>query len=282
MRKIEVDRIQDKTNTGLQVKVFKTDQNQQAKVEAAHRDDHYIFFLLTCGSGTLIVDLENITVSAGQLYYILPSQIHYRVKSDCAEGWFLAVDASLIPIELRTVFENGSDTQIPVKLTDYELTQYLMVLKILHNEYSGQRDDIYFLPIIYGLVKSFMAMAASTFNHSEEQENNLNQAHTLTRQFKILLVENSHTIKSPSAYASKLNVTPAYLNQTVKRVTGSTISYWIQQELYNEAKRLLYHTEIAIKQVAYELGYTDYSYFVRFFRKTSGLTPSQFRINNRK
>ena len=86
MNSIPVDQLQNKTSVGLQIKVFRpNDKHQNTE---AHRDDHYIFFLLTNGIGTLKVDLQDIVVTAGQLYYILPSQVHYRIKATDAEGWF--------------------------------------------------------------------------------------------------------------------------------------------------------------------------------------------------
>jgi len=68
-----------------------------------------------------------------------------------------------------------------------------------------------------------------------------------------------------------------HLNETIKKATGSTVSYWIGQEIFSEAKRLLNYTDADVKQIAYELGYADQAYFVRFFRKLSGLSPLGFR-----
>jgi AraC family transcriptional activator of pobA len=284
MKSIPVHQLQDKTSVGLQIKVFGPNDKHQNETESAgaHRDDHYIFFLLIRGSGTLKVDLQDIVLNAGQLYYILPSQVHYRIKTDGAEGWFLAVDTSLIPPDSRDVFERRLTLQVPCTLTDYELKQYSNLLDLLCNEFTERLYDKYYLPIIHTLVQSFLAMAASTYNHLETTENKHTRSAELARQFKNLLTTNSHTVKSPSAYASKLNVSPGYLNEAIKKVTGSTISYWIQQEMFSEAKRLLYHSDVDVKQIAHELGYTDCAYFIRSFRKASGLSPLKFRMLNRK
>ncbi|SHN36293.1 AraC family transcriptional regulator [Mucilaginibacter sp. OK098] len=283
MKSIPVDQLQNKTSTGLQIKAFRPgDEQHETKNAGAHRDDHYIFFLLTNGSGTLKVDFQDIALTAGQLYYILPSQVHYRIKTDRPEGWFLAVDTSLIPPDLRDAFERRLNLQAPCSLTDYELKQYSNLLNLLRNEFIERQDDKYYLPIIHTLVQSFLAMAASTYNSVETIENKHTRSAELARQFKSLLTAHSHTIKNPSAYASKLNVSPGYLNEAIKKVTGSTVSYWIQQEIFSEAKRLLYHSDADVKQIAHELGYTDYSYFIRSFSKAYGLSPLKFRLLNRK
>ncbi|MDP9077848.1 MAG: AraC family transcriptional regulator [Bacteroidota bacterium] len=282
MKSIPVDQLQNKTSAGLQIKVFRPGDQHRSETEIAHRDDHYIFFLLTNGTGTSKVDLQDIVLTAGQLYYILPSQVHYRIKTDRAEGWFLAVDTALIPAGLRDVFEGRLNLQTPCRLTAYELKQYSNLLELLHNEFIERQDDKFYLPIIHTLVQSFLAMAASTYNHLGSAENKHTRSAELARQFKTLLAVNARTIKSPAAYASKLNVSPGYLNEAIKIATGSTVSYWIQQEIFNEARRLLYHSDADVKQIAYELGYTDYAYFIRFFRKASGLSPLKFRMLNRK
>ncbi|WP_184549454.1 AraC family transcriptional regulator [Mucilaginibacter sp. FT3.2] len=284
MKSIRIDQLQNKTNAGLQIKVFKPDDKHQKIAENSdvHRDDHYIFFLLTDGSGTLKVDLQDIIITAGQLYYILPSQIHCLIKPDRAKGWFLAVDTSLISADFSDVFEHRQNLQLPCTLTDYELKQYSNLLNLLLNEFTERQNDKYYLSIIHTLVQSFLGMAASTYNYVVTAQNKHTRSAELARQFKKLLAANIHTIKSPSLYASKLNVSCGYLNEAIKKVTGSTVSYWIQQEIFSEAKRLLYHSDVDVKQIAYELGYTDYAYFSRYFRKVSGLSPSEFRIISRK
>jgi AraC family transcriptional activator of pobA len=281
MKSIPVHQLQDNTSAGLQIKVFNADDEKQHKPQNAHRDDHYIFFLLTNGSGTLKVDLKDIVLTAGQLYYILPSQVHYRIKTDRAEGWFLAVDTSLIAANLKDVFERRLNLHLPCNLTAYELKQYTNLLNLLHNEFAERQNDKFYLTIIHSLVQSFLAMAASTYSAAKNIENTHNRLAELARQFKDMLALHSHTIKSPSTYASKLHVTMGYLNEAVKKVTGSTVTFWIQQEIFSEAKRLLYHSDADIKQIAQELGYTDYSYFIRSFRKASGLSPLKFRMLNR-
>lgn len=285
MKSIPVHQLKDQTSTGLRIKPFQpNDQEQKEQQNSdAHRDDHYMFFLLTAGTGTLKVDLQDIIVNAGQLYYITPSQVHYRIKANDAKGWFLAVDTSIIPVNFKDVFEQQLHSQSPCNLTKYELKQYSRLLTLLNEEVIKRQNNEFYIPIIHTLAQSFLAMAASSYNKAQQPiEKKLIRSSVLAREFKNLLVENSHTMKSPSDYASKLNVSLGYLNESIKKATGSSVSYWINQEIVNEAKRLLYHSDFDIKQIAHELGYTDYAYFSRVFRKASGLSPSEFRRSNRK
>ncbi|MDR1882538.1 MAG: AraC family transcriptional regulator, partial [Prevotella sp.] len=101
-------------------------------------------------------------------------------------------------------------------------------------------------------------------------------------QFKSLLADHLKTVKSPAQYASMLHLSPSYLNEAVKGVTGFPVSYWIQYAVTLEAKRLLFYTEKSISEVAFELGYDDNAYFTRLFTKASGVSPTRFRANYRK
>ena len=55
------------------------------------------------------------------------------------------------------------------------------------------------------------------------------------------------------------------------------VSYWIQHELVLEAKRLLYYSDLTVKEVAFALGYDDHAYFSRLFSKVTGMSPGSFR-----
>ena len=282
MKSIPVDQLQNKTNTGLQIKAFKADDEPEQKHrDSVHRDDHYLFFVLKKGSGTLKVDFQDIEVTAGHIYYVLPSQIHSRVKGNRAEGWFLAVDVALIANDLRAVFENRLNLQLPCHLSEYELTQYESLLGLLQNEFTQRRGDPYYRSIVHTLVQSFLGMAASTYYSLAAIANKHTQSAEISRKFKNLLSMHIKAVKSPSAYASMLHISTGHLNAAIKNITGSTVSYWIQQELFTEAKRLLYHSDAAVKEIAHELGYRDHSYFIRSFRKACGSSPSKFRLLNR-
>jgi len=284
MKKIPLDQLQAKTNLGVQIKTFLPDGtfDQKAADLGAHRDDHYIFFLLKKGSGSLMIDLQKVDLKAGQLYYILPAQVHHYIRTHGAEGWFLAIDTSLVPAECRNVFEGKLSLQLPCTLQPALLKQYLYVLTLLQERYAGANKARFDRLVIRALLQSFLAMAANAYDDLPEPNHTLSRPAELARQFRMLMAKNIRAIKSPSGYSTRLNVSQSYLNESVKRITGFSIRYWIQQEILLEAKRLLYYSEFNIKQISYELGYEDPSYFSRFFRKAAGMSALEFRALYRK
>jgi AraC-like DNA-binding protein len=78
-------------------------------------------------------------------------------------------------------------------------------------------------------------------------------------------------------YASELSVSPNYLNEIVKKVTGQSAGYHIRQRIGLEAKRKALHTGMCMKEIAYYLGFSDLAHFSKFFKLTTGKNFSDMR-----
>ena len=96
---------------------------------------------------------------------------------------------------------------------------------------------------------------------------------------KNLLAAKLTAEKSPSAYAAMMNISELYLNEAVKAVTGLNVSTFIRCQVILTAKRQLAYTSLSAQQVAISLGYDDYAYFSKIFKKETGLSPTQYRKN---
>ncbi|MEQ9442505.1 MAG: helix-turn-helix transcriptional regulator, partial [Cyclobacteriaceae bacterium] len=100
---------------------------------------------------------------------------------------------------------------------------------------------------------------------------------SIANHFRELLFANIKSQHRVSDYAAQLSITPNHLNKSVKAITGKSPTKWIDETLVLEAKVLLYQTDLAITEVAAEIGIFDASYFTRLFKKYEGLTPLEFR-----
>lgn len=85
--------------------------------------------------------------------------------------------------------------------------------------------------------------------------------------------------KRPSKYASMMNISEVYLNEAVKAATGLSVGAYIRSRVLIQAKRFLVYTTMTAKEIAYSLGYDDYAYFSRMFRKYVGVSPSVYPRN---
>jgi len=284
MRDIPVHQLQERVSTGLEIKHFLPDDipGEREEKMGAHRDDHYIFFMMEEGSATLMIDFHELELRENTLYYILPGQVHHRLRTNVSNGWYIAVDTLLIPPDYRDVFENQLLLQQPFILDEKQLQQCRNLLELIYEKYNENEHDAFHLPIVYSLLQSFIGIAAAGFSTLHNTSTNLSRPAQLSQQFKKLLVQHVCSTKSPSDYASKLNISEPYLNEVLKKTTGLSVSYWILNEVMLEARRLLYYSQLNVKEITHKLGYDDPAYFSRLFKKATNITPLAFRERYRK
>ncbi|CAG4997664.1 HTH-type transcriptional activator RhaR [Dyadobacter sp. CECT 9275] len=126
-----------------------------------------------------------------------------------------------------------------------------------------------------------VALVVSQYLEQSASSGTLARFESITKAFRKILERDFITVKKPAEYAQALNISTAYLNECVKNTTGHSVSYHIQERIILEAKRLLYHSNQSVKEIAAELGYDDYPYFSRLFSKVTGHTALSFRKKNR-
>ena len=78
-----------------------------------------------------------------------------------------------------------------------------------------------------------------------------------------------------------MNISPKHLNRITQTVMQKTASEIITERVILEAKRMLIYLDESLVEIAFRLGYEEYSYFARVFRKNAGITPSQFVKNHK-
>jgi AraC family transcriptional activator of pobA len=92
-----------------------------------------------------------------------------------------------------------------------------------------------------------------------------------------LTSQNKTTTPTVSLIAKQLFVNSNYLNSSIKNLTGKTASAHIQEKILLEAKSFLLHTDLQVSEIAFKLGFENTSYFNRFFKKSTNLTPTEYR-----
>lgn len=283
MKDIPVHQLKERASLGLAIWRYDIGDARSSKgILDAHRDDHYIFFVIDAGDASLMIDFTEVGFFKNTLYYVLPGQVHHGIRYEQAAGWFLAVDTMLIPPDYRKVFEGQLALQKPYLLDDVQMKQCMGLLDLLLQRFLEHEKSTFNVSIVHSLLQSFIGIAAGCYAEINDTDVRVSRPVELSQMFKQLLVDNYIAIKSPSVYAGMLNVSESYLNEVLKKVTGFSVSYWILNEVILEAKRLLYYSECNVKEVAHALGYGDHAYFSRLFKKTEGVTPLTFRTTYRK
>lgn len=104
---------------------------------------------------------------------------------------------------------------------------------------------------------------------------------TLDRFLK-LVAEHHNTERKVAFYADRMCLTPKYLSKLVKGASGRSAPEWIDAFVIMEAKNMLKYSDMPIKEIVYRLNFPNQSVFYKFFRKHTGLTPSDYRKGNGK
>lgn len=240
-----------------------------------HRDDYYIFLLVEEGKDTVLIDFEEREITGSNIYYILPGQVHHSGGKINACGWFLAVDSLLVKSEYKEIFEKAIIAGYTPKPNEDTINALRSCATIIYKRLQSNKQNIG-QQILHDLLSAYIGMIAEVYQEGLFPSANKRSA-IITYEFKNLLSVNYRSMKQPSQYAAKMNISPIYLYEAVKQTTGQSVSNYIHNEIVIQAKRLLFYSDKSVKEIALELGYEDYAYFIRLFTKTSKLSPTQFR-----
>lgn len=249
----------------------------------AHRDDHYIFMVHQEGTSTYMVDFQEYELQGLGLNIILPGQVHEILGVNEMKGWHVAVEAHALDQATVSMLQEIPDQTRWLPLNPGEELSILACLEMMKERLEYKQEQPFNKSILHGLVRAFVGMMAEIYagrcHHASQKESRSQQ---VTAQFKTLINQQFKEEKSPAAYATQLHLSPSYLHELVRDATGLSPTHWIQQEVMMEARRLLYYSDLSIKEVGYELGYEDPTYFSRLFRQTVGVSPARFRQHFRE
>lgn len=269
---------QDKSvKNGVYLKELAPQTLEEDIIGLTHRDDYYVFILVLHGSFRIHCELQTHQLQTGDLFLIKPYQIHtVEEYSGDFYAHFLSIQDFRIPDELSYLLFNLPNTQQHLSLKTEESQTLLDTIHLLRT-YESQQEE-YTTEITNGLFQAIIYKIGSLFKEKTRvpEVSAINQSNVITSKFKRLITTQTH-LRQPSYFADLLFITPAHLNDCVKKTTGQTVSYWLKKSIIDEAKRLLYYTTKSVKEIAFELGYEDHTYFSRLFKKHVKQTPLQFR-----
>ena len=248
------------------------------EVERPHRDNGHLFILQEKGTTHIEIDFQKHSIEASSIIYIHPDQIHRLIDFENATitSWIITSE------NLHQGNLESLEDLTPLDALALPAETFSMISKMasLCIQFSERKHEKLFNSILKESFNTLVALVASQYLAQPKNTDNYTRFEVITKSFKFSLEHEFTTVKSPMTYAKYLNISTPYLNECVKTATGHPVSYHIQQRVILEAKRLLYHSNKSIKEIAGELGYDDYSYFTRLFVKVTGSTPVIFRTKN--
>ncbi len=244
----------------------------------SHRHDRHSFFLLESGTVHIDIDFQTYTIEPSSVIYIHPDQVHRTTAFEniIVSSWAIN-NENLNPDYLKLLEEITPAKPLVLTKETFCIISEAVSLSI---KFSERKNDKLYHSLLKDSCNALIALVISLYLDEAKSTDKLSRFDSINKAFRELLERNYTTTKRPAEYAQKLNISTAYLNECVKNTTGFSVSHQIQQRVVLEAKRLLYHSDQSVKEIAAELGYDDYPYFSRLFTKVAGMTALAFRNKN--
>lgn len=240
----------------------------------AHRHDFYELFFFTEGEGQHRIDFKEFDIKPNKIYMLTPGQVYEMKDVDC-KGYVIAFSNELFyqiqkieNLSFNPLFYN-SDNSHSITIDSYNKGVFLNLFSLLRNEYLKPQFNT-------NLIRNYLsAILINCLDYVDEKAE-----HKITERIMILLEEINRSFISErkvTYYANKLCLSSKHLNDLCKQSLGKSVSLLIHERLILEAKRDIAFTDKDIKEIAFELEFSDPSYFTRFFKKNVGATPEEFR-----
>lgn len=250
-------------------------------IEKPHRHDFYVTVIFTKGTGIHEIDFQKYDVSEGSLFFLSPGQVHSWELSPDTEGYIFFFsqpyyEMHYVNQKLKNFpFFNSSSFPRKLQLQSEELGNMVRLFEGIQNEHQSQ--NVMKQGFILSLISQIYIYSVREFSKDDEKTSATSVSYFKHYQdFENLLEESFTSQKSISYYASQLNISAKHLNRITQTVMQKTASEIITERVILEAKRMLMYLDEGLVEIAFRLGYEEYSYFARMFRKNSGITPSQF------
>ncbi|MGF1704351.1 helix-turn-helix domain-containing protein [Enterovibrio baiacu] len=247
---------------------------------APHRVSFFMMIFIEEGEGVHMVDFKEYPFKPGTMLFVQRDQVHAFDDTSQPKGKILIfTQAFLDNLHTNMRLPNYTPTHLnrqhsPFLQLEGESRErtHNLILQITQELDLNDRD-----PLIVMYLFSALALILKRQQPDEHCES-LSQSQSATfSRFFTLLQSNFQRVRDANWYASQIGTTYKTLNQVCKLAAGLTAKQVIDNFTILEIKRRLVVSNITSQQIAFDFGFEDASNFVKYFKKETQLTPSQFQ-----
>ena len=228
----------------------------------------------------------------GNLGMIIPNNV-YKVNAftDDMKAYFILIDRDELNNQTSFAFNKyemqqalrSSNNNIE-KVSDNAFAHILNLCEQLFYYNQEEKEITFSQQIKLSLFTSLMYILVGDFLQGKGKDINIlknSRKESITMKFLQLVSINFMKEKELKFYADKLLISSKYLSNTVREITNQPPSKFITEALLNNAKILLLNSDNSIKEISNELDFSDQYAFGKFFKKHTGLSPSNFKKTNK-
>jgi AraC-like DNA-binding protein len=237
------------------------------------RTDYNFLLLFLDGGGEQQVDNDIIDLKANDVLFIREGHLNaIRSINPSTNGFYIYIDSLLLPQifadkAILNRFTFNPKHSVSKVAMDWLCQCCDLILKLKNNFAAS-------VEIETSIIKAIVLKLAQTWPAAFSKADRQSQISML---FKELLYENFMHRRDVKFYADSLAVSENHLNRCVSNVTKKAPKQHINEMVIYHSKVLLLDASKDISQIAFELNFSDASYFGRLFKQLTKLTPSQYR-----
>ena len=241
-----------------------------------------IFGICIRGEIKMIINLREYVIRANTIFTILPNSIFESLgHSEDVLLEILAFTDEFVtympPPKNVTILKDIALNPV-LQISDENFQSIFHYHSFIIEIFETRKGSIFISELIKGLLYSLITELTIIYaENSVIDKNNKGRYEELAERFVRLLLEKFREERTVAYYANELFVTPKHLSQVLKEITGRTISSWIDEVVILGAKSLLKSTNDTVLQISEALNFPTASYFGRYFRRLTGLTPLEYR-----
>lgn len=253
-----------------------------------HRTDFYLLIYVTSGKSSHMVDFEDIQLNKNSIIIIQPNQVHCFKEAKDYDGILVAFTESFY---IRTLsdqlfLENANmfnvlNVRSKILLSKAENKDYEQIIQCLTNELSKPFDFLQH-PILNKYLSNMLLYIERNYIDFFKRKGLISKECTYTSTFKKLVNKKYMLHTSVKEYAKELLISERTLQNATLAVLGKSPKSIIDNHLIVEAKRLLIHDHISIKEISYRLGFDEPTNFTKFFGKQTGHSPTLLKEKHKR
>ncbi|WP_291564450.1 AraC family transcriptional regulator [Bacteroides sp.] len=241
----------------------------------------YLFLLCFQGTCTITVHLTQYTMKKGTLLILLPD-LYFQVLEQSEDCKFIFAGFATELVRSSSLFSKSIEYTpfifekpvLQLEKKGYELMySYIRIIikakYIYNNIITQEQAALTFTQLILGL--------GNLIKNGKNVNQQYNRNQEIVKELVRTVVINYHTERNVSFYAEKMHLSPQHLSTTIKKITGKTLTDIISSFIINDAKAKLKSTEMTIQEIAYSLNFPDISFFGKYFKRYTGMSPKQYR-----
>lgn len=238
-----------------------------------HRINFYALIWFLEDKGVHFIDFESLPILKNTVYLLSPNQVHSIPHKVLPKARVIVFSADFFQrieeMPLRQLFQpfHNKGISIPPEM-ELPMLHLFQLLLLEYRHASEPNLLLKYTVVMLVHLQRFAGSTASDYSHIADKR---------ILQLLQLLQQHYKENRDAGFYARQVGLTAKRINEMLREHMNTTISQLLYHLLLIEAKRELYLQDLSIKEIAYDLGFSDPSYFARFFKKHTGLGPEAFR-----